>query len=111
MKKTKLTRANTPPQFTLVQHSAAGYKGDPQFAKAVEVCSLFEPKEIREVRMAGGLLFESYNEAALREYAENYPNEVKGLIPRCCGRFHRNKVQGLSIYIAPTDYTRKANER
>ena len=84
--------------YTLVRHSGFGYGGKLAFARAVEMRSLNEA-EVREVKAAGGLLFDSYDSANDAEHAENYPPGVTGLIPRCTGTFSKKTIDDLAIYI------------
>jgi hypothetical protein len=84
------------PKYTLVRHSAWTAAGFGQFEHAVELCSV-EPKQLTAIARAGGLIFNTYTEASDREDAENYPEEVKGLIPYARGKF---KIVGnLDLYI------------
>jgi len=87
------------PVWTLVQHSAYGYKGDLVFRDAVEDRHLSLDSEVQKVRAAGGLLFESYTEAVDAAEAANYPPEAQGMVPVVRGTFSRKKIDGLSIYI------------
>lgn len=74
------------PKYTLVQHSAAAHGGDGTFSLAVELRSVFG-KQVADVAKAGGLIFNSYTEAAEAEVDENYPPDVVGLTPRVGGSF------------------------
>lgn len=85
-------------KWTLVQHSGFGFGYKLQFRLAVEE-RIVEGPDIERVRKAGGVLFETYEEAMGAEELENYPPGVEGLIPRVRGTFHRNKVKGLAIYL------------
>lgn len=90
-------------KWTLVQHSAYGYKGDGMFRRAVEERQLESQREVNRVLKAGGLIFDDYGAASDRAEVENYPDpEHMGLIPRCPGVFHRDAVDGLHIYL-PAD--------
>jgi hypothetical protein len=86
------------PKWTLVQHSGFGYSYKPAFKRAVETTSVSTEKEQKKVEKVGGVLFETYREAAAQEQQENYPPEVKGMIPRCRGSFARIKLGGLRVY-------------
>jgi len=86
-------------QWTLVQHSGCGYGSDVRFARAVQMELITTTAEFNRVQKAGGLLFDEYDAASHREELENYPPEVKGLVPRCRGRFARAKINGLKIYV------------
>jgi len=88
-------------KWTLVQHSAAGFKSDPVFENAVEERMLYNKKQIDAVRRRGGFLFDSYKTAYDRAESENYPAYRKdsSLVPTCRGTFSRYKVEGLKLYI------------
>lgn len=83
--------------MTLVRHSAWVVSKDPRFENAVETAVL-SPRQAARVRGAGGLVMTS-KEAYEREYAENYPPEVKGMIPRVKGTLSKTKLCGAQIYI------------
>lgn len=85
-------------RWTLVQHSAMGYKGDAGFARAVETRSVRTLAEQRRVLRAGGVLFATYGAADDAAEKVNYPPEVKGLYPRVRGSFAPEQVDGLRIY-------------
>jgi len=85
-------------KYTLVQHSGFGYAGDRQFMKAVELRPV-EGRQIEAVKKAGGLLFDTYEQADKAEQSENYPPDVNGLIPCCLGTFHRSTVDKLKVYV------------
>ena len=84
--------------YTLVQHSGFVVSGKLDFKRAVELrhVGFGEMKRVQDV---GGLLFETYSGASRREFDENYPPDVHGLIPRVSGSFSISKVQGQRIYI------------
>ncbi len=86
-------------RWTVVQHSGYGYKGDPQFSRAVETRMLSNTAEVSRVEQAGGVIFEDYNSA--EDFAEkaNFPPEVTGIIPRVKGSFSKQEIDGLRIYI------------
>jgi hypothetical protein len=97
---------------TLIQHSGFTVGGDSQFEHAVESC-LLTPKEERQVQAAGGLLLD-VPEIYDREHAENYPPEVKGLIPKVPGSFSKKTVKGSPIYLdyaTTLELKRKADKR
>mgnify|MGYP003348464409 CR=1 FL=1 len=85
---------------TLVRHSAWVANRDPQFKFAVET-EYITDKQADKVRKAGGLVL-SGKEACNREYDENYPPGVSGLIPRVKGTFSTKKINGAEIYIPAT---------
>jgi hypothetical protein len=86
-------------KWTLVQHSGFGYGGNPEFRKAVETRSLSKAAEVKKVKAAGGVVLDSYGSASDREFDENYPEEVQGLVPHCRGTFAKTEIDGLKIYI------------
>ena len=92
-----------PPTFgyTVVQHSAAGYKGDPTFAKGLETRAVTKA-EATKVAHAGGTVFPSYGAADDYADAEMYGPTVEGLIPAAPGMFAVVKVDGLAVYVPAT---------
>jgi len=84
--------------YTVVQHSAMGYKGDTQFARGVESQSVTEREAVR-VREAGGVVFPTYSAAEDFAESEMYPPGYMGLIPMASGAFARLKVDGLRVYV------------
>ena len=70
--------------WTLVRHS--GYP-KPGFERAVDSAAVQSQADLNRIARVGGLLFESYEAAAKREYIENYPAGVTGMYPRCEGTF------------------------
>jgi len=90
--------------WTIVQHSAYGYRGDPQFARGLEIRRLGghgEPPavELARVNQAGGVVLSSYTAAVEFEEAEAYPLGTNGATPQAPGRFSDKTVDGLRIYI------------
>ena len=86
-------------QWTLVRHTGYSIGDNPQFEKAVEMRNVELASERRVIASAGGLLIDSYDEASLREEHENYPKEVKGVIPRAKGSFVSRKGFDEEIYV------------
>jgi hypothetical protein len=86
-------------KWTIVQHSAFGYKQDPQFERAVETRQIANSAEMIRVNRAHGCVFNSYLEA--EEFAEkaNYPDDNKSIIPSVKGKFSVWKIDGLCLYI------------
>ena len=92
-----------PLNYTLVQHSAAGYKNDPRFSRGLQPAAIHDSEERERVLTAGGLLFSTYVAADRFGHACMYhPNCKSFLIPDAQGKFHLESVDGLRIYI-PTD--------
>jgi hypothetical protein len=85
------------PKYTLVQHSA-GVAGHSMFQQAVELRSITE-KQAKAVLKAGGVVFETYNEALDAEEANNYPPDLAGLVPKAPGTFSEFKVYGSPVYL------------
>jgi hypothetical protein len=85
--------------WTLVQHSAYGYAGDTTFKRGVEMQGIDTKAALLRVQKAGGMVFDSYDAASEAEYNENYPDNVKGIVPKASGSFSSHKVNGLAIYI------------
>lgn len=92
--------------YTLVQHS--GVTTDhAEFARAVELRSI-TTQQIDKVKAAGGLVFEDYSAASEAEESENYPPEVKGLIPQVRGGFSiETKIGGSPVYVPAADPEKK----
>lgn len=89
------------PKYTLVQHSAFGYKRDMRFRAAVEEAAV-SPAEAQKIEKAGGLLFDNYTDAYDAAYKTNYPENSNGMIPKAPGKFHsRLGVRGLLVYLPP----------
>ena len=85
--------------YTLVQHSGWAAAGKENFKNAVELASIahIDPEDIKKV---GGFVFDTYTEASEREFEENFPPEVMGIVPRVRGTFSDLKMSGQKIYIA-----------
>jgi hypothetical protein len=45
------------------------------------------------------VIFTDYNLASEREYAENYPPHIQGIVPRCEGHFATAVLDGSPIYV------------
>lgn len=88
-------------QWTIVQHSAFGYKQNPQFERAVETRQIQNSAEAIRVRRAHGLIFNSYKEAEDFTEKANYPADMdsKSIIPNVQGKFSVWMIDGLKIYI------------
>jgi hypothetical protein len=86
-------------KWTLVQHSGYAHAGKPEFACAVEEALVDRDSDLAKISQAGGLIFNSYLEASDREYEENYPPEVDGIIPKVKGTFGALQIDGRKIYI------------
>lgn len=85
--------------YTLVQHSAYGYAQDPQFEKAVEERYIRNNQKLKAIKKRGGFILVGYFDAYGKAEEENYPPEVKGLIPCARGTFDAYLVDGLKLYI------------
>lgn len=90
------------PHYTIVQHSAYGYKGDPAFSKGLETRSVNTDERNRVVK-AGGLLFPTYSSAENYADREMYVQVYGGIIPDAPGTFSHMKIDGLAIYIPKAD--------
>lgn len=86
-------------KYTVVQHSAYGYKRDPQFQKGLESRALLNASFIRTVERAGGLIFDSYEEAERFAEKAQYPDDYRGLTPNAQGTFADQHIDGLKIYV------------
>jgi len=87
------------PLWTVVQHSAYGYKRDYQFKHGLESHLLELESQAVRVRSAGGLLFDDY--IAAEDYCmdEMYPKGHDGLTPVALGDFSKKAFDGLRLYL------------
>lgn len=86
--------------YTLVQHSAYGYKQDVQFKQGVESRALTSEEQVNRVKKVGGIVLTGYSEAEARAQAEMYPPDVETfLTPKAQGTFSHVEVDGLAVYI------------
>jgi len=93
-------------QWTIVQHSAYGYKGNPQFKQGLETRKVNTNAEVNRVGAAGGVIFPSYREA--EDTAMNWmypPGHSGGIIPDAKGTFSDKEIDGLKIYIPLREVT------
>lgn len=90
-------------KWTLVQHSAWAYAGNPQFENAVEEVHVQGPAAEAKILRAGGIVYTDYMVASERAYEENYPPDVWGLCPGAKGTFARTKIDGQRVYIPPSE--------
>jgi hypothetical protein len=81
--------------YTIVQHTGYTVGGKPEFKQAVEERCITSSADVAHVAKAGGLLYNSYQEA--REAAEkfNYPAGYTGYIPQAKGTFTRPANNGF----------------
>jgi len=86
-------------KYTLVQHTGYSIGGNQQFKYGVELRLINSAPEIKAVFNVGGYLFNTYEEARKVEESENYPPEVKGIIPHVRGTFVTHKGMDEPIYI------------
>lgn len=85
--------------FTVVQHSAFGYKHDEAFLRGLEVRALHTKAQQKRVLDAGGIIFSDFNDACEYTYSETYPEDYDGLLPCALGKFSDRKIDGLRIYV------------
>ena len=85
-------------QYTVVQHSAAAYKGDPTFEKGLEPRGV-PAREAAKVAKAGGVVFPNYAMADEYAFEQMYPAWVTGLIPDAPGTFAATKIDGMAVYV------------
>lgn len=88
-------------KWTLVQHSAYGYKGNLRFQAGLETRHVTTKRNEERIIKAGGLLFDSYQEAEDAAMLYQYPPGYEGLTPRALstGDFARGKIDDLRIFI------------
>ena len=94
--------------WTVVQHSAFGYKGDPQFRWGLETRPITTKGDKRRVERAGGLLFKGYMMAEDCAEEAMYPDEGMGLIPQAnrVGTFSVHVIDGLRIFVPTEEFRR-----
>jgi hypothetical protein len=86
-------------KWTVVQHSGFGYKGNPQFERAVEVRQIHNQGELRLVERVGGMILDSYMEAEAFAERANYTPSNNSIIPNARGTFSKLMLDDLRIYI------------
>ncbi len=87
------------PKRTVVQHSGFGYNGDPIFSQGLETRQITTVAEARKVEKAGGILFDSYEEAERFADKAMYPADNRGMVPTARGTFSAVEIDGLALYI------------
>ncbi len=95
-----------PLKWTLVQHSACGYRGLLAWERGVETRQVGTDVEEARVRKAGGFLFDTYGEAEDQMMKSNYPKGTDGplMYPEVLGTFAEHlAIDGLKIYIPKTE--------
>jgi len=99
-----MAKITVPPRWTIVQHSAFGYKGNLGFEKGLETRQVKTQAEQITVVKAGGLLFETYDKAEAYSEEEPYKGQtvVHALLPYAQGTFSEHKIDGLRIYLPPS---------
>jgi len=95
----ELNHLNNGALYTLVQHSGFGYSQDPRFKLATEERSIPNKRTLKAIKNRGGMVFIGYVGAATQADIENYPPNVKGIIPHALGTFDKYKIDGLKLYI------------
>lgn len=85
--------------YTVVQHSAYGYKNDLRFKQGLQPASLESVKQMHLVRSAGGVTFDTYKEADDFCDKAMYPPGVSGLNPQARGTFAQVTVDQLKVYV------------
>ena len=85
--------------YTVVQHSAYGYKKDGRFSRGLEPTMLHDAEDKKLVERVGGLVFPTYGEADDFCMKAMYPVGAQGLIPQAKGTFSESKVNGLAVYV------------
>lgn len=88
-------------KWTLVQHSAFGYAEKPGWEHAVETRSLHTDAEVKRVKQAGGMIFDTYGEAEDQVMKSCYPDGPGDTLtyPHVLGTFSDKMVDDLRIYI------------
>lgn len=86
-------------KYTVVQHSAAGYNGDPTFSRGLEPRALSTAAEVKRVEKAGGIVFPDYVDADNAADRFMYPDKTTDMIPNVAGTFSDVTVDGLKVYV------------
>lgn len=97
-------------KYTLVQHSAAGYKRDPGFARGLESRTVSTPAQLERVERAGGMLFDDYSAAEDKAMELMYPTDYPGITPAAPGTFSTLQVDGLRIYVPSSNMGRPVSQ-
>lgn len=83
--------------WTIVQHNNWVTKGDPQFFYGLEEALVSSPRDHRKVLKAGGLIFESQDEALAYIDQETPWRFGRPSAPGCFSE--RYAIDGMPIYI------------
>ena len=86
-------------KWTLVQHSGYSYGHDPGFKAGLELRSVLRKAEQQKILKAGGLLFDSYQEAEEMSEKLMYPEGYDGIYPRFRGTFSEYQIDGSPVAI------------
>lgn len=100
-------------KYTVVRHSAWASSKDPQFERGLESAAVSgrtakaTEKLEAEVLAAGGVLFDTYDEAEDFADKQSYPPGYPGLIPVARGKFSQAmSIDGREIYIPTSAFVR-----
>ena len=85
--------------YTVVQHSAYGYKADIRFKQGLQPITLNNARERANVISRGGVVFDTYKEADDFCDKAMYPEGTEGLNPAAKGTFAALEVDGLKLYL------------
>lgn len=86
--------------YTIVQHSAAGYKGDPDFRQGLEERAVDDLRVAEAIMKEGGVLLPNYAAASRYALSEAYPEDYEGMAPKAPGKFSSAyNVDGLKLYL------------
>ncbi len=92
-----MPKINRQQYYVLVRHTGFSEGGDIRFKNAVEARSIsLSKEELEQLVAAKGMIFSDYLLANKAEETENYPPDVKGLIPEAKGIFVKvPRIQSL----------------
>lgn len=94
------SRSGSPTRYTIVQHSAWATGRDPHFERGLETAAIPTAKTEQRIRAAGGLVFDTYAQAAAFEDTEPYPPGQPGVIPAAPGTFDYSlTLDGRALYL------------
>lgn len=86
--------------YTVVQHSGAGYKNDPDFRQGLEERAVDDLRVAEDIMKEGGVLLPNYAAASRYCLRESYPEGYKGMTPKAPGKFSSTyNVDGLKLYL------------
>ena len=93
--------------YTLVQHNAWGYGGNPQFMRGLQEALIEGKVNYNKVVKAGGMILPDYVTADKMAEELMYPEGYEGIIPNASGGFSKLKIDDLHIYVPLEEIRRR----